>query len=112
MDSKHSRKKRLLPDLLEGNQVAYVGIFMVISITLCGGVGYWVDNRWHTSPKGLLIGLGLGIITAFRELYLVGKRYQQSLRAASSADRTATSTVPIENSISEPSGTLPVTEKE
>lgn len=105
MDTNSSPKKRILPSLLEGNQVAYVGIFMVIAIVLCGGIGYWIDNRWHTSPWGLLIGLVLGIVTAFRELYLVGKRYQQSLRAASPSSPNP------EKSVSESSGTLSVAEK-
>jgi len=38
---------------------------LIGGILLLGGLGYVADNAWGTSPWGLLIGLGLGIVSGF-----------------------------------------------
>ena len=38
------------------------------SIPIAGGLGYWADASFETSPFGLLIGLGLGFVTCVLRL--------------------------------------------
>lgn len=42
---------------LSGIGVEFVGAVVVFAL-----VGYWADRHWQSSPWGLLIGLGLGLI--------------------------------------------------
>jgi F0F1-type ATP synthase assembly protein I len=38
---------------------------LIGGILLLGGLGYWADLRWGTSPWWLLTGLGVGIAAGF-----------------------------------------------
>jgi ATP synthase protein I len=38
---------------------------LIGGILLLGGLGYWADQSWGTSPWGLLTGLLLGIAAGF-----------------------------------------------
>lgn len=58
-------------------QASSIGLAMVLAIVFGTALGYWVDKTWSTGPWGLLIGLLIGIIAAFRNLYILGKRAQK-----------------------------------
>lgn len=51
-----------------------VGLAMALSIAIGAYGGYWVDRWLDTSPWFSLIGLGMGIVAAFRNLYIMYKR--------------------------------------
>jgi F0F1-type ATP synthase assembly protein I len=38
-----------------------IGLEIGAAVGLGVAIGYWVDNRWHTSPWGVLIGALLGL---------------------------------------------------
>lgn len=47
-------------------KVSGIGWFVVGSIGIGAGVGYWLDRRFDTAPVITLVGLALGIVVAFR----------------------------------------------
>jgi len=51
-----------------------VGLAMALSIAIGAYGGYLLDKRLQTSPWFSLIGLGMGIVAAFRNLYVMYKR--------------------------------------
>lgn len=55
-------------------RVSSMGLAMVLAIVLGLGVGYWIDKKFGTAPWGFFIGLGVGIIAGFRNLYIIAKR--------------------------------------
>ncbi|MCF8061860.1 MAG: AtpZ/AtpI family protein [Deltaproteobacteria bacterium] len=54
-----------------------VGLAMAFSIGIGAGVGYYLDNRFGTTPWLFFLFLGLGIAAAFRNLYVMYKRGQK-----------------------------------
>lgn len=65
------------PVLMLLAQASSIGLAMVLAIVFGTALGYWVDKTWGTGPWGLLVGLLMGIIAAFRNLYILGKRAQK-----------------------------------
>jgi len=51
-----------------------VGLAMALSIAIGAYGGYLLDKKFGTSPWLSLIGLGMGIVAAFRNLYVMYKR--------------------------------------
>ncbi|MBW1730073.1 MAG: AtpZ/AtpI family protein [Deltaproteobacteria bacterium] len=51
-----------------------VGMAMVLSIAIGALAGYYMDKWLGTAPIFLLIGIGLGIGAAFRNLFILTKR--------------------------------------
>lgn len=51
-----------------------VGLAMALSIAIGAYGGYWLDKRFETSPWFSLVGLGMGIVAAFRNLFVMYKR--------------------------------------
>jgi len=51
-----------------------VGMAMAFSIAIGAIAGYYADKWLHTAPIFLLIGIGLGIGAAFRNLFILTKR--------------------------------------
>jgi ATP synthase protein I len=51
--------------------VRFLGIGFYIAFCIVAGimVGLWIDSRFHTGPIFLLIGLVLGLVSAFWGLY-------------------------------------------
>lgn len=49
----------------------YTGIGFVIGVPIAGGVwlGVWLDGQYDKSPLFTLLGLGLGLFTAFYGTY-------------------------------------------
>lgn len=54
-----------------------VGLAMAFSIGIGAGVGYYLDKKFGTEPWLLLVFLGLGVIAAFRNLYIMYKKGQK-----------------------------------
>jgi len=57
-------------------RVSSMGLAMAIAIVLGFGAGYYVDLWLGTKPWGFLIGLVMGVIAGFRNLWIIGKRSQ------------------------------------
>lgn len=56
-------------------RVSSMGLSMVIATVLGFGLGYWVDAKWESlAPWGKLVGLVLGIVAGYRNLYVIWKR--------------------------------------
>jgi len=52
-----------------------MGLAMVLATVLGLGLGYWVDTLgWGTSPWGKIVGLIIGIIAGYRNIYIIMKR--------------------------------------
>lgn len=59
----HAVKKALV-------MVSQVGISMITPMLICGLLGYYIDNRFHTSFWFIILVI-FGIIVAFRNVYLM-----------------------------------------
>lgn len=56
-------------------RVSSMGLSMVIATILGFALGYWVDSKWEAlAPWGKLVGLVLGIVAGYRNLYVIWKR--------------------------------------
>jgi ATP synthase protein I len=53
---------------------SYIGIFFGVTICIGFFAGRWADRRWHSGPWLQLVGLTLGVIAGFRELYRLSKK--------------------------------------
>ncbi|HIC86342.1 MAG TPA: AtpZ/AtpI family protein [Desulfobacterales bacterium] len=51
-----------------------IGMAMALSIAIGAGIGYYLDKWLGTKPWLSLVFLGLGIVAAFRNLFLLYKR--------------------------------------
>jgi ATP synthase protein I len=68
--------KKFIKELLQGGyRASAIGLSLVLAILIGFGLGYWLslifDNKIF-----IYIGLIMGIIAGFRNLYLMGKRYK------------------------------------
>ena len=68
--------KKFFKELMTGGyKASAIGFSLVLAIVIGGGLGYWLTtvtghNYWF------FIGLIVGIIAGFRNLYIMGKKYQ------------------------------------
>jgi len=68
--------KKFLKDLFKGGyQASTIGLVLVISILIGGGVGYWLSTVFNSSIF-FILGLIVGIIAGFRQVYLLGQKYK------------------------------------
>lgn len=51
-----------------------MGMALVLATVIGVAGGYAVDRYFHTDPWGFFIGLGLGIVAGFRNLYIIGRQ--------------------------------------
>jgi ATP synthase protein I len=51
-----------------------IGLSMAFAIGLGAGIGYWLDKKLGTGPWLFFVFLGLGIVAAFRNLYIMYKK--------------------------------------
>lgn len=58
-------------------KLAGIGFEFVAAILIFGGLGYWLDGRWKTSPWLLIVGCGLGFTMG---LYLMIKAANRTFR--------------------------------
>jgi ATP synthase protein I len=57
--------------------LAYQGAFeAVIAILVGAGIGYWIDQRFGTSPIGLLVGTAVGFASFVLRLLRLGRQLQ------------------------------------
>jgi ATP synthase protein I len=55
-------------------RAASIGLAMVLAMVIAFALGWWVDNRWPSiSPWGKLVGAGMGIVAAYRNLFVMYK---------------------------------------
>lgn len=68
--------KKFLKELFQGGyRASAIGMSLVFAILIGGALGYWL---WGVFDNVIFfyIGLLMGIIAGFRNLYLMGKRYK------------------------------------
>ena len=81
-------RRRLKRAAAAAGSEAYQGAFEAIgSVLIAGGIGYWVDWRWETTPVGLLIGVVLGFAAMVLRLVRLGRELDP---AATGSDAEAT----------------------
>ena len=57
-------------------------MFMGLSVAICAYVGYRVDLAYDSKPWGVTIGLLLGVLAGFRELFRVAVKAMRESDAA------------------------------
>jgi F0F1-type ATP synthase assembly protein I len=68
--------KKFLKELFQGGyRASAIGLVLVISILIGGGVGYWLSTVFNNSIF-FILGLIVGIIAGFRQVYLLGQKYK------------------------------------
>ncbi|MBV1715550.1 MAG: AtpZ/AtpI family protein [Desulfarculus sp.] len=55
-----------------------MGISMVLATVMGLGAGWLVDKYFDTHPWGFFIGLVVGIVAGFRNVYILYKRTERS----------------------------------
>jgi ATP synthase protein I len=69
--------KDFLKELFSGGyRASSIGFALVFSIAIGGGLGYWLATRVFDNMIFFYIGLIVGIIAGFRNVYLMGKKFQ------------------------------------
>lgn len=65
--------KQFLKELMSGGyKASSIGFALVFAIAIGGGLGYWLSQVFDNMIF-FYLGLILGIIAGFRNLYLMGK---------------------------------------
>jgi len=59
-----------------GYKASAIGLSLVLAIVIGGGLGYFLAE-YTGKTYWFYIGLILGIIAGFRNLYIMGKKYEQ-----------------------------------
>lgn len=67
-------KKNSSTDISSLTRASLLGLHLVSGIIAGGLIGYGFDHWLETSPKGLMIGVFIGIIAGFKNLYQDAKR--------------------------------------
>jgi F0F1-type ATP synthase assembly protein I len=68
--------KKFLKELFKGSyQASTIGLVLVLSTLIGFGIGYWLSTVFNNNIF-MVIGLIVGIIAGFREVYLIGKKYK------------------------------------
>lgn len=71
--------KKLSKNILENlTLITQLGLMMLVPIV--GGVllGAWLDSKWGTSPWLLILGVILGVASAFRNLMVLGMKQSRT----------------------------------
>jgi ATP synthase protein I len=63
-----------------------VGISMVASTLIGLAIGWWLDKKFDTNPWFTLIFLGFGIVSAFRNVYILTARELRRQKESSQED--------------------------
>jgi ATP synthase protein I len=74
MSLKEDTKKFLKELFAGGYQASAIGMSLVIAIFIGAFLGYVLDNYFGTDYVFKIVGLILGIIAGFRNVYLTGKK--------------------------------------
>jgi F0F1-type ATP synthase assembly protein I len=66
------------PKVLQGTQLAGIGLQFVISVLICLYIGMWADKKFGTSPwlllLGMLTGAGIGFYAMVQAMISENKR--------------------------------------
>jgi len=66
--------KQFLKELFSGGyKASAIGFALVLAIAIGGGIGYWL-SQYFNNMLFFYLGLLIGIIAGFRNLYVMGKR--------------------------------------
>lgn len=66
--------KKLIKEIFSGGyQASAIGLAIVLSIVIGGGLGYWLAETFN-NMLFFYLGLLCGIIAGFRNVYIMGKR--------------------------------------
>jgi ATP synthase protein I len=69
--------KKFVKELFSGGyRASSIGFALVFSIAIGGGLGYWLATRVFDNMIFFYIGLIIGIVAGFRNVYMLGKKYQ------------------------------------
>ena len=69
--------KKFLREIFSGGyRASSIGFALVFSIAIGGGLGYLLATRVFDNMIFFYIGLIFGIIAGFRNVYMLGKKYQ------------------------------------
>jgi ATP synthase protein I len=69
--------KNFLKELFSGGyRASSIGLALVFSLAIGGGLGYWLATRVFDNMIFFYIGLIIGIVAGFRNVYMLGKKYQ------------------------------------
>jgi ATP synthase protein I len=69
--------KKFIKELFSGGyRASTIGFSLVFAIFIGGFIGYLLDNYFGTGYLFKIIGLIVGIIAGFRNVYILGKKYQ------------------------------------
>ncbi|MBM4295199.1 MAG: AtpZ/AtpI family protein [Deltaproteobacteria bacterium] len=69
--------KKFLKELLSGGyKASTIGMSLVLAIFIGAFFGYLLDNYFGTSYFFKIVGLIVGIIAGFRNVYIIGKKYK------------------------------------
>ena len=69
--------KQFLKELFSGGyRASSIGLALVFAIFIGAFLGYLLDNYFETGYLFKIIGLIVGIIAGFRNVYVMGKKYQ------------------------------------
>ncbi len=69
--------KKFLKELFSGGyRASSIGMALVFAIFIGAFIGYLLDNYFGTGYLFKIIGLIVGIIAGFRNVYIMGKKYQ------------------------------------
>jgi ATP synthase protein I len=69
--------KKFLKELFQGGyRASTIGMVLVFSIFIGGFFGYLLDNYLGTNYFFKIVGLILGIIAGFRQVYVMGKKFK------------------------------------
>jgi len=69
--------KKFLRELFSGGyRASSIGLSLVFAIFIGAFLGYLLDNYFDTGYLFKIIGLIFGIIAGFRNVYILGKKFQ------------------------------------
>jgi ATP synthase protein I len=69
--------KKFIKELMSGGyKASAIGLSLVLAIVIGGGLGYFLAE-YTGKTYWFYIGLVLGIIAGFRNLYIMGKKYEK-----------------------------------
>jgi ATP synthase protein I len=69
--------KDFLKELFSGGyRASAIGMSLVFAIFIGGFIGYLLDNYFGTGYLFKIIGIIVGIIAGFRNVYIMGKKFQ------------------------------------
>jgi ATP synthase protein I len=69
--------KKFIKELMSGGyRASAIGLSLVLAIVIGGGLGY-ILAEYTGKSYWFYIGLIMGIIAGFRNLYIMGQKYQK-----------------------------------